>query len=476
MRIRKLAALTAVAVTLVTAPGAHAQPTTTAKPSRPNSQPPAVDRKFLPAFAEPKEDVDYKKKVECVTSGTGDRTIENKPWGQMQLRLEEAHRFATGKDVKLAIIDTGVNAEHPRLKGRVIAGGDYVETAEKGAKDCDGHGTGVAGVAAASRDDRTGFVGAAPDAQVISIRQTSNRYAFEDKANPANSRPSAGRVGTLAQAIVAAVRQGAQVINISLTSCARPQEPSTQERELQAAIDWAVNDEDVVVVTAAGNIDANSGCEAQNDNEDTNNVNVVASPPWYADNVLSVASISQVGEVSAFSVWGPWVSVAAPGEEITTLDPAGQGLTNANVDTNGRTTAIQGTSFASPYVAGVAAMVRERFPDLTARQVMDRIKATAQHPGNPTGRDRKVGFGMVNPVAALTAELPMERPGAKPAAPEQVMTSLDPLNPPDRTPMVVALSGTGAGVGLLLLTLFIVHTVNRNRARRAAVPVKRSVL
>ncbi|WP_367134877.1 type VII secretion-associated serine protease mycosin [Saccharothrix sp. HUAS TT1] len=472
MRIRKFAALTAAAVTLVTAPGAHAQPTTPA--DRPNSQPPAVDRSFLRAPEPPQEDVNYQKAVECVTSGTDERPIPNKPWGQMQLRLEEAHRFATGKGVKLAVIDTGVNAEHPRLAGRVRPGGDYVETAEQGVKDCDGHGTEVAGVAAASRDDETGFVGAAPDVEVLAFRQTSQNYKFDDPAKK-DSRPTAGKVGTLAKAIVSAVDQGANVINISLTACDAPREPSAQERELQAAINWAVNDKNVVIVTAAGNIDSKSGCQSQNDKQNPSNVNVVASPPWYSDDVLSVASMNMEGEVSSFSVWGPWISVAAPGENIVSLDPAGKGLTDANRDSNGRLTAIQGTSFAAPYVSGVVALVRQRFPDLTARQVMDRVKATAQHPGNPLGRDHKVGYGMINPVAALTAELPSERPGAKPVTPAPLMTDLGPLNPPSDTPMIVALSGTGAGVGLLLLTLFIVHTVNRNRARRPA-PPKRSTI
>ncbi|GAB2994760.1 type VII secretion-associated serine protease mycosin [Saccharothrix stipae] len=473
MRIRKFAALTAAAVALVTAPGAHAQPSTTNPSGRPNSQPPPVDRAFLRPPVAPVEDVNYQKATLCVTSGTGNRPIPNKPWGQMQLRLEEAHRFATGKNQKLAIIDTGVNKNHPRLTGRVTAGGDYVETEKGGVEDCDGHGTEVAGVAAASRDEATGFVGAAPDVQVLAFRQTSKHFKYEDPAK-VDSRPSAGKVGTLAQAILAAVQQGADVINISLTSCEQPREPSNQERELQAAINWAVNDKDVVIVTAAGNIDSEGGCQGQNDNQNPSTVNVVASPPWYADDVLSVASMNMQGEVSSFSVWGPWVSVAAPGENIVTLDPAGQGLTDANGDANGRLTAIQGTSFAAPYVAGVAALVRERFPDLTARQVMDRIKATAQHPGNPGGRDHKVGYGMVNPVAALTAELPSERPGAKPAAPEQLITNLGPLNPPSSTPMIVALSGTGAGVGALLLTMFIVHTINRNRGKRVTEP-KRSI-
>uniref|UniRef100_UPI0031D1699D type VII secretion-associated serine protease mycosin n=1 Tax=Saccharothrix mutabilis TaxID=33921 RepID=UPI0031D1699D len=471
---RKSAAAVAVALTLVTTPGAFAQPTTTPAPSRPNSVPPPVDRSLRPAFEPPREDVDYTPKNLCIASNTGNKTIPNRPWGQMQLRLEEAHRFATGKGVKVAIIDTGVN-EHPRLAGRVTATGDYVETEKGGTDDCDGHGTQVAGVAAASKDDQTGFIGAAPEAEILAIRHTSSNFKFEHPTDKSQNRDSAGKVGTLAKAIVVAAEKGAQVINISLTSCAEPQEPSQQERELQAAIDWAVNEKQVVIVTAAGNFTQKDGCALQNDNEDPNNVNIVASPPWYADNVLSVASVGQTGNVSPFSVWGPWVSVAAPGEDIVTLDPRGQGLANSSEGPTGQTR-IQGTSFAAPYVAGVVALVRERFPDLGAKQVMDRIKATAQHPGNPAGRDNKVGAGMINPMAALTAELPSERKDFKPVQPSQVLTDLDPLNPPDPTPLIVALSGTGGGVGLLLLTLFIVHTVNRNRARKAAVPVKRSVL
>jgi membrane-anchored mycosin MYCP len=309
---------------------------------------------------------------------------------------------------------------------------------------------------------------------VLAFRQTSTSFEYKDPARPDQTR-SAGSVGTLAKAIVSAADQGAKVINISLTACGPPNAPANAERELQAAIDWAVKDKDVVIVTAAGNIDPEDGCQVQNDNQNPDSVNVVASPPWYADNVLSVASMNSEGGVSPFSVWGPWISVAAPGENIVTLDPAGEGLTNANFENN-RPVPIQGTSFAAPYVAGVVALVRERFPNLKARQVMDRIKATAQHPGNPDGWDHKVGFGMINPVAALTAELPFEQSGAKQTTPEQLMTDLGPLNPPNSTPMIVALSGTGAGVGLLLLTMFTVHTVNRNRARRAPQAPRRSTI
>jgi len=182
-----------------------------------------------------------------------------------------------------------------------------------------------------------------------------------------------------------------------------------------------------------------------------------------------VASINESGGVSDFSVWGPWVSIAGPGEGIVTLDPRGTGLTNANINPeNGQPQPIRGTSFASPYVAGVAALVRERFPELNARQVMNRLKATAQHPGNATGRDHKVGHGMVNPVAALTAVIPSERPGATPPKISPLTTHVNPPMEKNWTPIIVALGGTGIGVSLLLLTLFVMHTVNRNRGRKPA--------
>src|SRR5204862_6775720 len=101
-----------------------------------------------------------------------------------------------------------------------------------------------------------------------------------------------------------------------------------------------------------------------------------------SDDVISVAAMDRLGDPAKFSVQGPWVSVAAPGTEITSLDPFNpQALTNRSGPV-GKQTEIQGTSFAAPYVSGLAALVRERFKDhpLTARQVMNRIRVTASHP------------------------------------------------------------------------------------------------
>ena len=421
--------------------------------------PPPVDMSKLPTAEQPHPPQQYQQKTACIGSPDDLPNIVSKPWGQLQLRIDEAHRFATGKGIKVGVIDTGVNPR-ARFGGRVTQLGDFVQ-ANPNPNDCDGHGTEVAGIIGAQADPDSGFVGVAPDAQILAIRQSSANFKDSNDYSP-------GDVGTLARAVVWEVQNGAQVINISVTSCNPPSDKGMSEGDLalQAALHWAVNDKNVVVVAAAGNVDQ-SGCKSQNDQLDPTKPKVIADPPWFADDVLSVAAINRQGDPATFTAWGPWVSVAAPGTEIITLDPSRDSLANAQKNQNGQLEGLQGTSFASPYVAGLAALIRERFPTLSARQVMQRIEQTAQHPGNPSGRDYKIGYGMVNPVAALTAVLPAEQ-GKQSGPAKPIFTDPNPLATKDWTPMVVALSGTGIGVGLLLITLFVVHTVNRTRARQSA--------
>ncbi|MFJ5991832.1 type VII secretion-associated serine protease mycosin [Lentzea sp. NPDC092896] len=464
---RTTAAATAGLLLLTgTLPQASAQPSSTSATTRANSVPPDLPAGTPPPNDDGKPDVKYERTSKgCVESDTKSELIEYMPWGQVYLNLDQAHRFAKGKGIKIAIIDTGVDPRNPRFGGRVQGAGEYVFGNANGTDDCDGHGTEVAGVAAAAKTEGD-FVGAAPEATILAIRQTSDRFEFKGDANN-EKRASAGKVGTLAMAIVRAANQGANVINISLTNCSSPKLFSDDDKKLQAAIRYAVDVKDVVIVTAAGNLsDQGTGCAAQNNNMDQNNVNSVSSPAWFANDVLSVGSIARSGDVSSFSVWGPWVSIAAPGEEIISVDPKGTGLTNANVTAQG-VQDIKGTSFASPYVAGITALVRERFPKLKARQVMERLKATALHPGGLTGKDNKVGFGMINPVAALTAVLPAEAAGFKAQEPKELTTSVTPPQGLDWPPIIVALSGIGAGGILLALTLFVRNSLNRKRRSTA---------
>ena len=460
---RVLSVLAATALVFAPAVPAAAQP---------SPQPPADEGSLAtppplpPDFPTPGDDGEpdraYTPKTQCVGSKGSTAPLEHKPWGQDLLRFEDLSDFATGKGQKVAVIDTGVTP-HNYFQNRLEGGGDYVIKAENGLKDCDGHGTEVAGIIAADpQDEAIGFRGIAPAAGIVSIRQSSANYEFKDPAT--NQSVSAGNLGTLAKAIVrAANTPGVTVINMSVDSC-RPASLggiADPERQVQAALRYAVEERNVVPVASAGNL-PEGDCKEQN-SPDPKNPTWLVIPPWFSEYVLSVAAMTENGSVAEFSITGPWVSVAAPGTDIISLDPANAtGLANQTVDEKNNAQPIQGTSFAAPYVAGLAALVRERFPELNARQVMDRIMSTASHPAATGGRDNLVGHGMINPMAALTAFIPAEEN----IPPDKAVDTPFQMPPPyerNWTPMQVAMIGSGGGVGLLLLTLFVVHTIRRNR-------------
>jgi membrane-anchored mycosin MYCP len=350
------------------------------------------------------------QRVACVSPLGGDPAgAAGRPWAQDRLRITDAWRWGRGAGQTVAVVDTGV-APHPRLAGRLVDGGDFVGPGSTGTADCDGHGTLVAGIVAAAPDPSSGssgFVGVAPEARILAIRQSSATVAVAGR-----DRPGAGDVVTLARAVLRAVDLGATVVNISEAACLPVAVAPRVLAPLRAAIRAAV-DRDVVVVAAAGN--AGSGACVQTDPSGTQEGQVVA-PAWFGDDVLSVGYVGQDGRPSPRTVRGPWVSVAAPGTDVVSLASTGGGLVDRVQPAGGPTddpagSPIEGSSFAAPYVAGVAALVRARFPALSARQVTARIAATAT--GGPAGgtHDDAVGAGMIDPVAALSAP-----PGGPPTA------------------------------------------------------------
>ncbi|MBC6446328.1 type VII secretion-associated serine protease mycosin [Actinokineospora sp. HBU206404] len=458
--MRGTAALTvALMVTVAAAPGAAAQqekqePTSMATP------PPLEPNWPLPTGIAP--DTNYEIKTQCISSLDKGVDLKNKPWGQQQLRFDELHKFSTGTDILVGVIDTGVKP-HPYFQDRIKGGGDLVKGGD-GLEDCDGHGTEVAGIIAAKPpvENGIGFKGIAPDARILSIRQTSTNY--QGRRPNATQDHGAGSVESLAQAVVHAANQGVRVLNMSVDSC-RPVSNggiTAAEKNLQAALRYAFKDKDVVLVASAGNSGENSCPDATN-GSDPNNPTHLVTPPWFSEYVLSVGATDRNGDPAPFSVQGPWVSVAAPGTEIISLDPAAgsDGLANLQVLKDGNKVPIQGTSFAAPYVAGLAALIRERHKTLNAQQVMDRIKITASHPAAPGGRDNLVGHGVINPIGALTATIPSEH-GIAADSPLDVQLDLPPAVETNWLPMRVAVIGSSAGVVALLLTLFIVRTVRRN--------------
>lgn len=482
--------------------------------------PPPVDES-VPVTDTGQPDQQYTQKKGCVERSTLGQTVvlNNRPWGQEYLQITKAQEIAraaapdgtAGGGVKVGVIDTGVT-QHPWFQNRLKPGGEYVAKPSKGQpdglEDCDGHGTEVAGIIAAKPDDpQVGFVGVAPDATIYSYRQLSENYGPADKpqgggassaqppsstGQPAGSStalpPStangggepggtvpgqtgggrqidkAGTAGTLkslAMILKRAADDGMKVVNMSVDRC-RPADGTIQENEklVQAAVHYAAS-KDVVIVAAAGN--ATDSCP-QNDQADPLKPKTIVTPPWFADDVLSVGAIDETGSVASFSVHGPWVGVAAPGTKIISLDPAegSTSLANLTFENGNQATEIQGTSFAAPYVAGLAALVRAKYPKLNAREVVTRIKATAQHPAAPGGRDNFVGYGVIDPLAALTQVVPSEV-GITAASPSPQWAQLPPADDRNWTPMVVALAGTGGGLVALLITLFVMHTIRRKR-------------
>lgn len=332
------------------------------------------------------------------------------PSAEAMLDFTSAWRFSRGAGQKVAVIDTGVspNPRLPLLEG----GGDYVSSSD-GLEDCDAHGTLVAGLIAGAPSPGDAFSGVAPEAMILSIRQNSQVYSTRGSGSAQND-PNAVSVGygstqTLALAIVRAVDMGATVINLSEVACA-PVGAGMDDAALGQAVRYAF-ERNVVVVAAAGNFSTQGLCNRQNEVVDPNlplsdawaSVRTIASPAWFQDYVLSVGALTPSGEPADFSLHGPWVDVAAPGEQMTSLSPQG-GLMNAWMDPQRGLVPVNGTSFAAPLVSGVVALVRSKFPWMSAGEVMDRVKRTAHNP--EYGPNAATGYGVVDPVAALTYELP----------------------------------------------------------------------
>jgi membrane-anchored mycosin MYCP len=352
------------------------------------------------------------QKAACGTASVLPGTqFRQRPSADAMLNYSGAWRFSRGAGQKVAVIDTGVS-RHPRLPA-LEGGGDYVSSSD-GLVDCDVHGTLVAGLIAAAPSPEDAFAGVAPDATILSIRQNSDAYSVKG-ASPAQNDPNAvspgyGTTQTLALAIVHAVDLGATVINLSETACA-PVGAAMDDAGVGQAVRYAF-ERNTVVVAAAGNIAAQGLCGAQNEVRDPNlplsdawnSVRTIASPPWFRDYVLTVGAVAPDGKPSDFSLHGPWVGVAAPGEQLMSLNPNDPGLMNAWQDPQRGLVPVNGTSFAAPFVSGVVALVRSRFPAMSAREVIERIKRTAQTPA--AGPNAATGYGVVDPIAALTHDVP----------------------------------------------------------------------
>jgi membrane-anchored mycosin MYCP len=435
--------------------------------------PPEIDPAVRPPSGSAGPVAPMAQRGECVTSAVipGTDPAVTSP-NALALNLSGAWKYSRGGGQLVAVIDTGVQPG-PRLPD-VEAGGDFLASTD-GLTDCDGHGTLVAGLIA-GRPGPDGFSGVAPDARLVSIRQNSPRYAPRAPGDdPAVARAEIDS-RSLARAVVRAADLGARIINISVVTCL-PATKIIDQTELGAALRYAAVDKDAVIVAAAGNnqggLTTGSACASNpptdpgrpDDPRNWADVSTVSIPSWWQPFVLSVGSLTPGGQPSGFTMAGPWLGIAAPGENIVSVSNApGGGLANGLPDNTGEVFPLSGTSYATAYVSGVAALVRSRYPQLSADQVVRRLTATAH--GGARSPSSVVGAGSVDPVAALTWELPADvgAGGAAPAvAPEPIAAPPDPVAP-DHTPRMVALVGTGV-LACAVLAAVVVSRRRKDGAR-----------
>jgi type VII secretion-associated serine protease mycosin len=335
-------------------------------------------------------------------------TIRDGEWWLRVLKVAQAQRITKGAGVTVAVVDSGVNAGHPDLRGAVLPGRDVV-SGKSARWDVDGHGTAMAGIIAGRGHGGAGLLGIAPAAKILPVRP-SNDTAFA------------------AEGIRWAAAHGAKVINLSFAIA-----PSD---ELHAAIRAAAA-ADVVLVGAAGN----SG----------NRDNSMEYPAAYPE-VLGVGAVDRKGKVLPFSQHGRQVDIVAPGTDMMT----------AGLDDTYRTG--WGTSNAAAIVSGAAALIRAKHPKLSAAQVVRLLTSTATDRGK-RGRDDYYGSGVLNLVGALTATLPLashsapavpDTPAAAPAAASTGHTG------GDAPPMLIVAAGV---IVLVVATLVGIVVVRRGIAR-----------
>lgn len=305
------------------------------------------------------------------------------------------------------------------------------------------------------------FSGVAPDVDLIAIRQSSQAFGLKDAYTgdeDPQTRAKIDGVQTMARAIVHAANMGAQVINISDVTCMSARN-IVDQRALGAAVRYAAVDKNAVIVAAAGDTNKKD-CKQNpahdplqpNDPRNWNSVTTVVTPSWFSDYVLTVGAVDEDGRPQtggqgqgSTSVAGPWVGIAAPGTDVVGLSPRDDGVINAIDGPDNTLLVPSGTSFSAAIVSGIAALVRAKFPQLSAYQVINRLTRTARAPAR--GVDNQIGHGVVDPVAALTWDVP-----EGPLTPPQQLSA--PLNipkpPPNRDMVPVWVAGGGLLAALLI--------------------------
>ncbi|WP_328917015.1 MULTISPECIES: type VII secretion-associated serine protease mycosin [unclassified Streptomyces] len=299
----------------------------------------------------------------------GADTARSLDWALDALHAQQAWETTKGAGITVAVLDTGVDATHPDLAGQVLPGKDEIGFgAKRGDRAWARHGTGMAAIIAGhghGPGNGSGVLGIAPQARILPVR-----VILEDK-DPQRQKARNQRGDALPEGIRWAVDHGADVINLSLGDDSATASPVAAEDD---AIRYALS-KGVVVVASAGN-----GGDAADR----------SSYPAAYPGVIAVAAVDRHGEHAPFSTHRWYASVAAPGVEVVIADPD-------RTYYNG-----WGTSAASAYVSGAAALIRSANPKLSPAQIKQVLEATTRD--RPKGgRSDELGTGLIDPAAALAA-------------------------------------------------------------------------
>lgn len=290
--------------------------------------------------------------------------ITAQPWAQQLFDMARVWPYSTGAGVTVAVVDSGVDADHPQLRGAVLRGRDfYLVGTLPGNYDCISHGTGVASIIAGRPVNGVGFEGMAPSAKILPVRVIDQEQSDTGQATQIDPN-------IVAKGIRYAADQGAKVINLSLAGFGNI-------AAIRDAVRYAQS-RDALVVAAVGNGQQQAP-------------GALSFPAAYPG-VLGVGSIDIDGARDADSQVGPFVSLVAPGTRVVAANRV-----------SGHQY-VEGTSYAAPFVSGIAALVRSAWPGLTAPQVAQRLMATATV-ARGGARSPEYGAGIVNPYRAVTEGL-----------------------------------------------------------------------
>ncbi|WP_405017627.1 S8 family serine peptidase [Kitasatospora sp. NBC_00070] len=275
--------------------------------------------------------------------------VSNKVWPVSQ-----------GENVIVAVIDGGVSANHQDLVGQVLPGADFTGEQSDGRIDKDGHGTAMASlIAAHGHGSQDGIIGLAPKAKILPIRINLGGGVDVVSAQD-NEVPDAIRF---------AVDHGAKVINMSFNS--------GSGQAAREAIKYAI-DKDVVLVAGAGNL---------------GNHSAPVGYPAAVPGVMAVGAVDKNGSVWEKSNRGPELTLVAPGVEIF----------SAGYKTTTEYRTANGTSDATAYVSAIAALVRSKYPELSAGQVINRLIKSAVMPEGQKQPNDSYGYGIASAQKALAA-------------------------------------------------------------------------